>query len=147
MLDDEFTTVNYLKSTESPPSWSNLCQNSSEKVTDEQYNLTRIWYEGEKATHERLDKEPIPTYEESEEMRETSIENEKPKTYEESEEMRETSTENEKPKISFTTPTVSNNNKEMREPHIPKSSLSDKMREKLQTKIQVIQNLPNRNRL
>ena len=94
MFDDEFTTINYLNSTESPPSWSNLCQNSSEKVTDEQYNLTRTWYEGDKATQERPDKEPIPTYEESEEMRETSTENEKSKTYEESEEMRETSTEN-----------------------------------------------------
>ena len=52
VFDDEFTTVNYLNSTESPPLWSNLCQNSSEKVTDEQYDLTRIWYEGEKATNE-----------------------------------------------------------------------------------------------
>ena len=110
MFDDEFTTVNYLNSTESPPSWSNLCQNSSEKVTDEQYNLTRTWYEGEKATHERLDKESIPTYEESEEMREIS-------------------TENEKPKVSFATPIVSNNSKEhnkIREPPVPRSSLSDK---------------------
>ena len=62
-------------------------------------------------------------------MRETSTENEKSKNYEESEEMRETSTENENSKISFTTPTVSNN-KEMSEPPIPKSSLSDEMREK-----------------
>ena len=41
VFDDKFATVNYLNSTESPPSWSNLCQNPSEKVTDEQYNLTR----------------------------------------------------------------------------------------------------------
>ena len=113
MFDDEFTTLNYLNSTDSPPSWRNLCQNSCEKITDEQYNLTRTWYEGEKATHEKPDKESIPTYGESEEMRETS-------------------TENEKPKVFFATPTVSNNSKEykeIREPPVPRSSLSDKMRE------------------
>ena len=46
--------------------------------------------------------------------------------------MRETSTENEKPKVSFATLIVSNNikeHKEMREPPVPRFSLSDKMTE------------------
>ena len=56
-FNDEFTTVNYLDSTESPPSWRNLCQNSCEKLTDEQCDIARTGYEGEKVPEEIPDEE------------------------------------------------------------------------------------------
>ena len=56
-FDDEFTLVEYLDSTDTPPSWSNIYQNSSEKVTDEQYDRARTWYEGNKGTEEVPDED------------------------------------------------------------------------------------------
>ena len=41
VFDDEFTTVNYLDSAETPPFCENLVENSCEKATDEQYNTAR----------------------------------------------------------------------------------------------------------
>ena len=44
---DEFTAVKYIKSEKEPPNWCKLVEDSSEKVTDEQYNLARTWYASE----------------------------------------------------------------------------------------------------
>lgn len=46
-----------LDSAETPLSWSNICQNASEKVTNEQYDRARTWHEGEKGTKEVPDED------------------------------------------------------------------------------------------
>ena len=57
MYDDEFTTVDYLESLETPFSWRNLVQNSCEKVTNKQYDTARTWYEGGNAIEELSDED------------------------------------------------------------------------------------------
>ena len=49
VFDNEFTTVDYLDSEETPPSWEIFVENSCERTTDEQYNTARTWYEGDEA--------------------------------------------------------------------------------------------------
>ena len=51
---DDFTTVDYIQSGEEPPNWCRLVADSSEKVTDERYDLARTWYEGQ-SKHEKLE--------------------------------------------------------------------------------------------
>ena len=57
VFDDDFTTVEYIESGNEPPNWCKLVQDSSERVTDEQYNIARTWYTGEDAinTHKTCD--------------------------------------------------------------------------------------------
>ena len=54
---DDFTTVEYIESGNEAPNWCKLVQDSSERVTDEQYNIARTWYTGEDAinTHKTCD--------------------------------------------------------------------------------------------
>ena len=47
VFDDDFTTVEYIESGKEPPNWCKLVQDSSERVTDEQYDIARTWYAGE----------------------------------------------------------------------------------------------------
>ena len=49
VFDDDFSTVPYLDSSEEPPNWCQLVSDSSEHVTDEQYNVATTWYSGQDA--------------------------------------------------------------------------------------------------
>jgi hypothetical protein len=40
VFDDLYSTVSYMEKSEVPPNWANLVENSREKVTEEDYNLT-----------------------------------------------------------------------------------------------------------
>ena len=40
---DDFTTVQYLSSDDVPPTWSRLCRDSRELVTDAQFELAICW--------------------------------------------------------------------------------------------------------
>ena len=57
VFDDDFTTVKYIESGNEPPNWCKLVQDSSARVTDEQYYMARTWYTGEDAinTHKIYD--------------------------------------------------------------------------------------------
>ena len=55
VYDNEFTAVKYIESREEPPNWCKLVDDSSEKLTDEQYNLARTWYvSGTKDNHHQV---------------------------------------------------------------------------------------------
>ena len=43
VFDDLFTTVAYMKKSEVPPNWTELVAKSSERVTNEDYDLAKIW--------------------------------------------------------------------------------------------------------
>jgi hypothetical protein len=43
VFDDLFTRVASMKKSEVPPNWTELVGKSSERVTDEDYNLTKTW--------------------------------------------------------------------------------------------------------
>jgi hypothetical protein len=43
-FDDLFTTVPYMKKSEVPPNWAELVEKSSERVTDEDYDLAKTWF-------------------------------------------------------------------------------------------------------
>jgi len=43
VFDDHFTTVPFMEKNEVPPHWSKLIENSSEKVTEEHYELAKTW--------------------------------------------------------------------------------------------------------
>lgn len=62
IFGDDFSTVPYLDSTESPPNWHTLTMNSRECVTDEQFRLADNWNTtGATPTHEpALPLAPIP---------------------------------------------------------------------------------------
>eukprot|EP00957_Ditylum_brightwellii_P156617 11920158-Ditylum_brightwellii.AAC.1 len=47
VFDDEFTTVPYLESDEEPPKWTYLVENYTERVIEEAFNISSLWYEGE----------------------------------------------------------------------------------------------------
>eukprot|EP00957_Ditylum_brightwellii_P029899 2262269-Ditylum_brightwellii.AAC.2 len=49
VFDDEFSTVPYLQSSEPPPKWIDLVQNHTECATEESFNISSSWYEGEGA--------------------------------------------------------------------------------------------------
>ena len=74
MFDDEFTTVDYLDSMKTSPSWSNLVENSCETVTDKQFNIARTWYEGEEYNEATTDLPDDDNYSNSkcEQTRETT---------------------------------------------------------------------------
>lgn len=92
VFDDDFSTISYLDSGETPPKWCSLVANSSEKVTDEQYDTALTWYSPSSNNN-------LPSHDnsllESEEMREELVgemreRTSKPNDYEESiEQMRE----------------------------------------------------------
>jgi hypothetical protein len=44
VFDDLFTTVPYMKKSELPPNWAELVEKSSERVTDEDYDLAKTWF-------------------------------------------------------------------------------------------------------
>ncbi|KAL7466170.1 hypothetical protein ACHAXS_006459 [Conticribra weissflogii] len=46
VFDDEFTTVPHLRKGTVPDNWAKLVENSSEKSTDEFYDLSRTWFQG-----------------------------------------------------------------------------------------------------
>ena len=43
VFDDLFMTVASMKKNEVPPNWTELNEKSSERVTDEDYNLAKTW--------------------------------------------------------------------------------------------------------
>jgi hypothetical protein len=43
VFDDLFTMVLYMKKNEVPPNWAKLIEKSSERITDEVYNLAKTW--------------------------------------------------------------------------------------------------------
>ena len=43
-FDDHFSTIPHLRSGTTPPDWVNLVRTSSEKVTDEAYRLSDVWF-------------------------------------------------------------------------------------------------------
>jgi hypothetical protein len=43
VFDDLFTTVAYMKKSEVPPNWTKLVEKSSERVTNEDYDLAKTW--------------------------------------------------------------------------------------------------------
>jgi hypothetical protein len=43
VFDDLYSTVSYMEKSEVPPNWDNLVENSREKVTEEDYNLAKMW--------------------------------------------------------------------------------------------------------
>jgi hypothetical protein len=43
VFDDLYSTVSYIEKSEVPPNWANLVENSREKVTEEDYNLAKMW--------------------------------------------------------------------------------------------------------
>ncbi len=43
VFDDLYSTVAYMEKSEVPPNWANLVENSREKVTEEDYNLAKMW--------------------------------------------------------------------------------------------------------
>jgi hypothetical protein len=44
VFDDLFTTVSYMKKSEVPPNWAKLVEKFSEQVTDEDYDLAKMWF-------------------------------------------------------------------------------------------------------
>ena len=46
VFDDTFSTVPHIRSGTVPPNWAKLVRDSSELVTDQEYDLTRTWFEG-----------------------------------------------------------------------------------------------------
>jgi hypothetical protein len=42
VFDDPFSTVLYMEKCEVPPNWADLVKKSTEKVTDEDYDLAKI---------------------------------------------------------------------------------------------------------
>eukprot|EP00957_Ditylum_brightwellii_P172067 13099401-Ditylum_brightwellii.AAC.1 len=47
VFDDEFSTVPYLQSQETPYDWADFDAKHTEKATDQAFNLAFTWYEGE----------------------------------------------------------------------------------------------------
>jgi hypothetical protein len=43
VFDDTFSTIPYTEKHEVPPNWADLVKKSTEKVTDEDYDLARMW--------------------------------------------------------------------------------------------------------
>ncbi len=43
VLDDFFSTVSYMEKSQVPPNWADLVENLREKVTEEDYNLAKVW--------------------------------------------------------------------------------------------------------
>jgi hypothetical protein len=43
VFDDLYSTVSYMEKSEVPLNWANLVENSREKVTEEDYNLAKMW--------------------------------------------------------------------------------------------------------
>jgi hypothetical protein len=43
VFDDTFSTISYMEKCEVPPNWADLVDKSTEKVTDEDYDLARMW--------------------------------------------------------------------------------------------------------
>jgi hypothetical protein len=43
VFDDLYSTVSYMEKSEVPPNWAYLVENSREKVTEEDYNLAKMW--------------------------------------------------------------------------------------------------------
>ena len=48
VFDDTFSTVPHIRAGTIPPNWEQLVKNSSELVTDQDYDLSRTWFDGEK---------------------------------------------------------------------------------------------------
>ena len=46
VFDDNFTTVQHMKDGTLPPTWQDMCQQSSESATDEAFDLVDIWFKG-----------------------------------------------------------------------------------------------------
>jgi hypothetical protein len=42
-FDNLFTTVLYIKKSKVPPNWAKLVEKSSERVTDKDYDLAKMW--------------------------------------------------------------------------------------------------------
>ena len=47
VFDDTFSTVPHIRAGTVPPNWESLVRNSSELVTDKDYDLSRTWFDGE----------------------------------------------------------------------------------------------------
>ncbi len=43
VFDDLYSTVSYIEKSEVPPNWAIFLENSREKVTEEDYNLAKMW--------------------------------------------------------------------------------------------------------
>jgi hypothetical protein len=43
VFDDSFSIVSYMENSEIPPNWADLVEKSQEKVTEEDYNLAKMW--------------------------------------------------------------------------------------------------------
>jgi hypothetical protein len=43
VFDDTFLTTPYINKREIPPNWADQVKKSTEKVTDEDYDLARMW--------------------------------------------------------------------------------------------------------
>eukprot|EP00957_Ditylum_brightwellii_P032488 2462140-Ditylum_brightwellii.AAC.1 len=52
VFGNEFLTVPYLQSHETPPNWADLVAKHTEKATDQAFNLASTWYEGEEAARD-----------------------------------------------------------------------------------------------
>ena len=50
VFDDHFSTIPHLRSGSTPPDWVNMVRDSSEKVTDEMYRLSEVWFSGDSVT-------------------------------------------------------------------------------------------------
>jgi hypothetical protein len=46
VFDDPISTVHHIRAGTIPPNWEQLVRNLSELSTDEDYDLTRTWFEG-----------------------------------------------------------------------------------------------------
>ena len=58
VFDDEFTTIQYLSSTDIPPQWLALVKNSSDKTPKGDYTLAETWF-NHTSEEESENKEPI----------------------------------------------------------------------------------------
>jgi hypothetical protein len=70
VCDDQFTMVPFVEKNEVPPNWAQLVENLTEKVTEEHYELNKIWLfldpelgdtlmpEQNPANHNKSDKTP-----------------------------------------------------------------------------------------
>lgn len=47
VFDDTFSTVPYMREGTVPPHWAELVRNSTEMATDKDFDLSRLWFEGE----------------------------------------------------------------------------------------------------
>jgi hypothetical protein len=43
VFDDKFTTVPFMEKNEVPPNWAQLVKNATEKVTNQHYELAKMW--------------------------------------------------------------------------------------------------------